>query len=229
MKYNEKQRAITLRKTGQSIKEIARNLGVSKSSVSDWVRKIILTKKQQKMLALRGHSAVVVEKRRTTRLSNELIKRESFISLAEKDINKISNNELKIIGAMLYWAEGRKRGHRMVSFSNSDPSMIKVIMRFFREVCNVPESKFRGHIHLHSHLNVNSAIKYWSMITKIPPQQFYKTYCVPSISSKGKMDSLPNGTLDIHVCNVELFLKIMGWIRGITKKILKQDEDSNII
>ena len=220
MKYNEKQEAIILRKKGQSIKEIAKNLGVSKSSVSDWVRKVVLTKKQKEVLALRGYSFVVVERRRTTRLSNELVKREAIISLAEKDINMISNNELKIIGTMLYWAEGRKRGQRTVSFSNSDPSMIKIIMRFFREICLVPDNKFRGHIHIHSHLNVNSALKYWSTTTRIPFKQFYKTYCVPSISSKGKMDSLPNGTLDIEVCNTELFLKIMGWIRGIINKLI---------
>jgi len=221
MKHIEKQKVIALRKKGQSIKEIARNLRVAKSSVSDWVRDIVLTKKQREMLALRGHSAVVVEKRRTTRLSNELAKRQVVISKAEKEIGFISNNELKIIGTMLYWAEGRKRGQRTVSFSNSDPSMARVIMRYFREICLVPESKFRGHIHIHSHLNVSDAVKYWSNVTGIPQKQFYKTYCVPSISSKGKMDSLPNGTLDISVCDTKLFLVIMGWIKGITERIIK--------
>lgn len=222
MKYSEKQKAIVLRKRGQSIKEIARNLKVSKSSVSIWVRKIVLTKKQQEILVNRSHSAMVIEKRRATRLSNELVKRQFVISKAEKEIGIISNNELKIIGTMLYWAEGRKRGQRTVSFSNSDPSMARVIMRYFREICCVSEDKFRGHIHIHSHFNVSSAVKYWSNVIGIPQRQFYKTYCVPSISSKGKMNSLPNGTLDISVCDTKLFLVIMGWIKGITKKIIEK-------
>ena len=219
MKYNEKQKAIALRKNGNSIKEISKKLNVSKSSVSVWVRDIFLSNHQKENLLIRGNSTVVVEKRRATRLSNELNKRNFIIDEAKKDVSIPSVYDLKIIGAMLYWAEGRKRGTRMVSFSNSDPEMIKVIMRFFREVCDVTEKKFRGHIHIHSHLSVEKALKFWSEVTGIPRQQFYKTYCVPSISSKGKADSLPNGTLDIHVCDVKLFLKIMGWIKGVIGKL----------
>ncbi|MFA5934386.1 MAG: hypothetical protein WC827_00660 [Candidatus Paceibacterota bacterium] len=221
MKKNKKKEAINLRKKGQSVKEIANNLKVSKSSVSVWVRSIDLTSKQQKILSHRSSSSIVTEKRRGTRLSNELIKRNIVIDEAKKDIDNLSIYDLKIIGSMLYWAEGRKRGMRIASFSNSDPLMIKVIMRFFREVCDVPESKFRGHIHIHSHLCVKDSLKYWSEITKIPLKQFYKTYCVPSISSKGKSDSLPNGTLDIHICSSALYLRIMGWIKGTTERLIK--------
>ena len=220
MRFKEKQKAIALRNLGQSIKKIAKTLDVAKSSVSVWVRNVKLTKKQKSILSLSGHSSIVNEKRRLTRLSNELAKRNIVISKAEKDINNLSNYELKIIGTMLYWAEGRKRGTRVVSFSNSDPNMIKIIMRFFREVCLVPENKFRGHIHIHSHLVVNRALKHWSKITHIPYKQFYKTYCIPSISSKGKMDSLPNGTLDVYIGDSNLFLKIMGWINGTINKLI---------
>ena len=219
MRYKEKQKAIELRKSGQSIKEIAKVLNVAKSSVSLWVRNVNLTNKQKRILSLRGHSGIVNEKRRKTRLFNELAKRNVVVSKAEKDINNLSNYELKIIGTMLYWAEGRKRGTRVVSFSNSDPNMIKIIMRFFREVCFVPENKFRGHIHIHSHLAVKKALKHWSLVTQIPLKQFYRTYCIPSISSRGKMDSLPNGTVDIYIGDSNLFLKIMGWINGTINKL----------
>jgi hypothetical protein len=220
MKKDKKIEAIYLRGLGQSIKEIARTLKVSKSSVSLWVREVNLTKKQKDILLHRGQSGIVSEKRRTTRLFNELNKRNLIINNSKKDIDVIPDYGLKIIGAMLYWAEGRKRGARMVGFSNSDPDMVKIMMRFFREICQVPETKFRAHIHIHSHLCVNDSLKYWSSITKIPTKQFYKTYCVPSISSKGKADSLPNGTLDISVCDVGQFLKIMGWIKGVTEKLI---------
>jgi transposase len=42
MKLIEKRNAIALRERGQSIKEIAKNLGVSKASVSMWVRDVEL-------------------------------------------------------------------------------------------------------------------------------------------------------------------------------------------
>jgi predicted transcriptional regulator len=220
MNNNLKQKAIKLRKLGQSVKEISKKLNVSKSSVSVWVRNIKLTDKQRERLSDRNLNLSVIKRRRDTRLFNELTKRNVIINKAKKDISDLSVSDLKIIGTMLYWAEGRKRGVRIASFSNSDPLMIKVIMRFFREVCSVPESKFRGHIHTHSPSNIKKSLEYWSNITNIPIKQFYKTYCIPSVSSKNKSNSLPNGTLDIHICSSELYLRIMGWINGVSERLI---------
>ena len=96
-------------------------------------------------------------------------------------------------------------------------------MCFFRKVCKVREEKFRAHIHTHSHLNINKALKYWSGITNLPLTQFYKTYAKPSIASKNKKDSLPYGTVDIIICDTNLFLKIAGWTNKIKKIILRED------
>jgi len=220
MKAIEKQQAILLRKSGESIKQIAKQLYVSKASVSVWVRNIELTQLQRSKLTARGFSVDAIEKRRINRMSRVRKEKEEIVNMAGKDIVKISIDNLKIIGSMLYWAEGRKRGKQTVGFSNSDPLMVKIMMRFFREVCNVLESRFRGHIHIHSHLNVEIAEKYWSDISLIPRKQFYKTYSKPSISSKGKMDSLPYGTFDIYVGDTKLFLTIMGWIKKISQLLL---------
>jgi hypothetical protein len=89
------------------------------------------------------------------------------------------------------------------------------MMRFFKEVCKVPDEKFRGHVHTFSHLNAETAEKYWSEISGIPINQFYKTYSKPSIASLHKKDNLPYGTFQIYVCKTEIFLRIMGWIAGL--------------
>lgn len=49
-KVKERNKAIALRKQGQSIKDIARLLGVSKGSVSLWCQDILLTAKQKEVL-----------------------------------------------------------------------------------------------------------------------------------------------------------------------------------
>ncbi|MCX6717148.1 MAG: helix-turn-helix domain containing protein [Candidatus Taylorbacteria bacterium] len=215
MKYKEKIKAIELRKQGKSIKEIAKILLVTKSSVSLWVRNIVLTKEMLEHLKENQYSFKVIENRRQARLINENDKRESFMIQAGKDIHSISYEKLKIVGAILYWAEGGKT-KRYIRFSNSDPNIILVMMKFLRIVCKVKEEKFRFAIHTHSHLNANNAEKYWSKIVKISLSQFYKTYSKPSIASKFKKDSLPFGTLDITVCDVNVFLRVMGWIRKIS-------------
>ncbi len=211
MKEVEKKLSIEYRKSGDSIKEIARKLKVSKASVSVWVRNVALTSQQKEKLFKKGHDQKSIDRRRATRIANEENKRQVIIDRAKKDIKKVSRDQLRVIGAMLYWAEGSKTRRSIVEFSNGDPIMIRVMMRFFREVCGVPEKKFRGYIHIHPHLNSKVSEKYWSQISQIPLSQFYKTYQQPNKSSQNKKESLPYGTFGIYVCNTELFLRIRGW------------------
>lgn len=220
MKKLEKLKARELRKEGWSINDIKDKLNVAKSSVSLWVRDIELTKKQKQELSRKGLKKEIIEKRRKTVLENANRRRNAIIDRAKKDIGYISKKDLFLIGVILYWAEGGKTGNNVARISNGDPDVIKIAMRFFREICKVPEEKFRGYIHIHPHLNVERAEKYWSDVSRIPRKQFYRTYCKPNKSSKNKRDSLPFGTFDIYVCNAELFLKIKGWIKGISKKAL---------
>ena len=214
MKRIERDKAIQLRLKGYSLNEIRSKLKVSKSSVSLWVRNVELTEAQKERLRQKGFYREAVEKRRASRLANEKAKRDLVINTARKSIDKISKKQLWLIGVMLYWAEGGKT-QKTVRFSNSDPEMIKIMMVFFRKVCRVPEAKFRGHIHIHPHLDHNGAEKYWSFVSGIPHSQLYKTYRIPSKSSQNKKDSLPYGTFDVYVLSTELFYKIMGWARGI--------------
>ena len=215
MKVIEKQKAIALRKEGRSIKEIAREIGVSKASVSVWVRDIVLSKRQLNSIKANGFSSEVIEKRRHKRLENEQEKRDVIATLAQKNIKKISRYDLRLIGLCLYWGEGGKTHKGAARISNSDPAIIKIMMRYFREICLVEEKKFRAHIHIHSHLDTEKAEKYWAGISGIPREQFFKTYAKPSIASKNKKDSLPYGTFDIYVCNTKLFLQIIAQIEKI--------------
>lgn len=214
MKIDERRRARVLRQQGYSINEISAVLGVAKSSVSIWVRDIQLAPDQFTKLSARPYTLEAVEKRRTSRLRNEDNKRTSQINIAERSIRKISKKELLLIGTMLYWAEGGKT-QRMVRFSNGDPRMIKIMMEYFRRVCDVPENKFRGYIHIHPHLDYIAAEKYWSDVTSIPLTQFFKTYRKPNISSLGKKNTLPYGVMDIYVMDTAVFYKITGWAQGV--------------
>jgi hypothetical protein len=214
MKHVEQERARKLRAQGYSIIQISTALKVAKSSVSVWVRNVELTEIQKSVLREKGHYDDVVERRRQSRLNNERQKREFVIQSAQKSIKTVSEKELKLIGAMLYWAEGGKT-QRMVRFSNGDPEMIKLMMVFFIRICKVPQNKFRGYIHIHPHLDHKKAERYWSTISGIDLNQFYKTYRKPNKGSQNKKDSLPYGVFDIYILDTHLFLTIQGWVRGI--------------
>lgn len=218
MKKDKKIKARLLRQSGFSISEIKDKLSVSKSSVSIWVRDVKLDQNQLNKISEKMSGRIVVEKRRTTRLARELVKRQIIIDLAKKQINKITLRELWLIGVMLYWAEGGKTQRSLVRFSNGDPEMIKIMMKFFRKICKVPEDKFRCYLHIHPHLDHILAEKYWSKITKVNLKQFFKTYHKMNVASKNKKDNLPMGTLDVYICDTQLFLKIKGWAQGIFAK-----------
>ena len=105
----------------------------------------------------------------------------------------------------------------MARIANADPEVIRFMMRFFREIFSVPENKFRGHVHTFSHANKLQAERYWSEVSGIPRNQFYKTYTKPSKAGAGKRDSLPYGTFQIYVCDTTIFLTIQGWIERLAE------------
>lgn len=220
MKTKERILARTLRQKGFSINEIVKRVGASKASISVWVRDIILSPSMLRTLAKQSYSTSAIEKRRVSRITNERAKKEFIKETHSRNIGEISKNELLLIGTALYWAEGAKRTKGVAGISNGDPMLIKVAMRFFREICKVPEDKFRGYIHIHSHLNHKKAEEYWSRVSNIPLTQFYKTYRNPKDTRGNGKDTMPYGTFDVVICDTQLLLKITGWIQGLTNRLV---------
>ena len=123
---------------------------------------------------------------------------------------------------MLYWAEGTKRGYESINFSNSDENMIQLMMEWFRNICGVPENKFRIQLHVHS-LHDKNIIKYWSKITRIPEKQFHKLI-IKKTSLRQRKNILYQGTCCIRINDRKLFRKIMGWKTGVLREFGLRDE-----
>ncbi len=219
MKVKERKRARQLRFQGWPIRKIAKFVKCSKSSVSNWVRDIPLTPEQIERLKSnqdKGRAKAAAHPNSSKQVWQRI--RNDIIESAAKEIpSDCSLKTLKIIGSVLYWAEGYKKGRNMVNFSNSDSIMIRLMMRFFREVCKVPNSKFRGCVHIHPHLEGKRAMLFWSRQTGIPLNQFHKLQTPVSRASKNKRDTLPLGTFRIIISDTRLQSKIKGWIKGIGK------------
>ncbi|MBI5144622.1 MAG: helix-turn-helix domain-containing protein [Candidatus Omnitrophica bacterium] len=219
MKAKERKEARRLRAIGRSIREIAEQINCAKSSVSEWVRDIPLTEKQIERLELKQDRARAKAANHPNSPKNVWANiRNTITASAYKEIpSHCPLYTLKILGSALYWAEGYKQSINMVNFSNSDPAMILLMMRFFRNACKVPEDKFRALVHIHPHLNSRKAEMFWSDISGIPLKQFHKTQFGISKASKNKRDTLPLGTFRIVICDTRLKAKIDGWIKGMQK------------
>jgi len=95
--------------------------------------------------------------------------------------------------------------------------MVKLFLRFLREVCEVPEETISADIRIYEHQNEAHLLDFWSKTTDISYSRFKKFYYGVSISSQRKkaFNTLPYGTIQIRVNNTPLFHKIMGWIEGL--------------
>jgi predicted transcriptional regulator len=214
MKTKEQLKAAEMRSRGQSMGDIAVALGVAKSSVSYWVRDVRLTAKQKKKLNKNGHSVGAIEKRRVARITNTQLSRDAIKEKAHAEVADLSQNVLWCVGVALYWGEGGKT-QQTTRLSNSDPAVIKTMMRFFRECCDVSEEKFRAHVHTFSQSNVEKSLEYWVSISGIPRGQFYKSYVKKSSASKDKRNTLPYGTVQVYVHDTPFFFRLMGWLEKV--------------
>ncbi len=208
-----------LRRLGWSVGSIAKQLKCSKSSVSRWIRDIPLTAAQIDRLESnqeRGRATAAAHPNSPKAVWAKI--RDGILGDAAQEIlDGPSLYMLKVVGASLYWAEGYKSGRNMVNFSNSDPSMVRLMMEFFRRVCKVPSQKFRGVVHIHPHLDKENAEQFWSKNSGIPLDQFHSVQLAVSRASKQKRDTLPLGTFRIVISDTRLQSRIKGWIRGIER------------
>lgn len=215
-KLEEKELAIKLRKQGLSYKQILKKVKVSKSTLSLWCRDISLTVEQSEQLLKRKFEGsekgrILGAKKNQERRIKETT--EQFI-LGEKEIGKLTKRERFLIGIALYAGEGSKK---RIGFANSDPKIIKFMMKWFKEFCEVPPEKFRGAIWIHDNLNAIEAKDFWSNTTGIPENQFYKTYIAKNkkTSKKIRKNIHQFGVFSISLSNTKTHRKILGWLSGI--------------
>jgi hypothetical protein len=175
-KYAEQARARELRAQAWTLNEIAAELGVSKSSVSIWVRDVDFTPRPRN----RGHPAGPHHPMR--------LKKEAEIARCKHDaevwLGAITQRELTMFALGLYAGEGSKSGHE-VSMANTNAVYLKVFVTWLRRTFDIDESRVRAVLYLHAGLDLDAASRYWSEVLDIPLRQFSKPYrAVPDPSMR---------------------------------------------
>lgn len=224
-KSRERLLARELRRKGESIREIAKQVPVARSTISLWCRDIVLTKEQLDALVVRdrlgGARGRVVAAELAKKRKNERVAFNENVGFER--IGKISNRELFLIGIALYWAEGSKgvRSERFV-FVNSDPKMIVIMIRWLRECMQVSDEDIVcrvgiNEVHQDRILEVEH---HWSDITGIPLSQFKKPSFKKVVNKKIYENFYEHyGTLDLLVKRcTKLFYEMLGSIDGLSDK-----------
>lgn len=213
--------AITLRRKGKSYNEILKKLGVAKGTLSGWLRgqkysDAVTLQNIKSSRAIWAASIISYNKKR----AKEAVERQVRIQeQAKNEIKQITHDQLRDIGTSLYWAEGYKRSRWNITFCNTEEGMIRLIMRYFLEVCEIPLFRIRGQVQVHASETVDQAKRYWSSVSGIPLAQFRNSlYQIPRSSKRRVVRKLEFGTFRIIINDVVTVSRIHGWIEGIKKQ-----------
>jgi len=172
-KFIEREKALVLRKKGMSYSHIKKEIGVSKSTLSVWLKDMPLS--EDRLRELRDNSQIRIEKYRETRKKQREEKLKRIYEIQKKKIGSLSKRDLYIAGLFLYWGEGTKTMNSLVSVANTDPAMIRVYICWLK-LLGYEKSKLRFKLHLYCDMDVDEETKYWMKQLDVKKHQFTKPY-----------------------------------------------------
>jgi hypothetical protein len=215
VKTEERHLARRLRaEQGLAVKEIARIVGVSVSSVSLWVRDVPLTAEQEAALAARN--PVRNGQRRGT-ISNSRRCRDVREAAQEDGRRRARTGDPGFIaGCMLYWAEGSK-ARNVAQLANADPDLLRTFVTFLRKCYEVTDERVALSVNcfLASGLSLDEIQGWWLDRLDLPASCLRKAIVnrPSSASTFRKGHVLPYGTARISVHSTFIVQSIYGAIQ----------------
>ncbi len=210
--------ATKLRDEGYSYSFISQKTGVSKSTLSNWFRDRPFVP-----------NAETLERTKAGQLKYGMVKKQSrkreierLLASGYYEVGKLSKRDLWMVGMGLWLGEGSKTVEQ-IRLANSDPEVIKLWLRWLREVCNLNDENITVRMHLYKDSNHEVCASYWQTVTQLSACSFRKTQ-VDRRTSKmaNKKGKLPYGTLHVSVVaarhperGVRLYRRMKGWLSAI--------------
>lgn len=218
-----------MRLQGQSYNEINKIIKVPKSTLSGWLKDVSLSLEHKLRLHKKlGFNFIKRNKEQTIHAQKRA---KDGREEGKKEIKDLSDEDLCIIGAALYWAEGYKRlkirdgreiTAHIVGLTNSDPEIVFAFILFLKRILQIPTEKIFVEMRLFKHNDPEEAIEYWMKASGLPRSQFKKPMYPISSASKGirPKNRLPYGTVQVIVSDTKLFHRVIGLIDGMKEKLV---------
>ena len=210
--------AIEMRKRGFSYSEIENRMHIPRSTLSYWLKNIKLTPEQTKKLNDKRTEVAKANALKKVSRTSKMI--EEIKNSSSQDVKEISKKELWLMGVVLYWKNGNKSDLKKgVHFSSSDPDMIKLFLKWLREVGGVEDKEIRFDIFIKwsktsKKNSSDEIIDYWAKVTGFSKEHFSNIY----FQKASKKRESGNGFLRIKVAQSSMLARqIAGWIEGLKK------------
>lgn len=204
----DKEKAIQLRLEGKSYGQIKSELGISKSTLSEWLKNMPLS--EERMRELCGHNEQRIEHyRETCRKRKEKILKDVY-DIEKKVILPLSKRDLFIAGLFLYWGEGGKTKNAELVLSNTNPAMLKFFIYWAENSLDFPRSAMKIKLHLYKDMDINKEIEFWMKQLAVKREQFIKPYIKDSNkSSLTYKGGFGHGTCNIAIARAILSRKVL--------------------
>lgn len=217
-----KDQAIRLRRQGYSYSLINAQLGVSKSTMSYWFKNIPFT--PNKIVSDRIENSAM-----RAGLARHLTRLEEIKALqieGERELGTLSQRDLWLLGIGVYIGEGAK-STESIRISNSDPAVIRLAIRWLREICDMSDDNFSVRIHLYPDCNEQNALLYWQKVTGLSADNFRKSIIDQRTNKRSdSQGKLKYGTAHVSIVSrgditkgVKLFRKLNGWMSGALRQV----------
>ena len=185
-----------LRRTGHTLGEIVNKVQLPKTTVWHHIKDVSISAKYIKIFAKKQAGSIIRASREWDRARSEA---RSFIP------RHLNNNIAAILASALYWGEGAKRDFNL---ANSGPEFIKLFMNCMQKL-GISPKQFALHVRIYGDLDSKKAIRYWTMITKIPQSNIVKI----EVLKGRKYGKLPYGMCRIRLYKGAYQLKLLTAIK----------------
>ena len=214
----EKYLAIKLRKQNKSYDEINKILGIPKGTLAGWLKndpsskkaKLFLNSKSNKRVADRIKKFVEENRKRHKN------RRKNIQDDAIKQFKILRKDYLFVAGTMLYWAEGDNKLGNPFRLTNTDPRMISLYIKYLIKILDISKKDIRPAIILYPDLSEEECVRFWSKVTGIVSEQFYKTQF---IKGKHPTKRLSYGICMVNCNNRPTKQKVLTWIDLLSKTL----------
>jgi hypothetical protein len=192
-------KARRMRAENRTLRDIADTLGVSKSSVSLWVRDIPVEIRR----------GVPVNRRTSSLQVTKLAEIEECNRRGGERLGALSDEAFLAAGAALYAGEGSKSEGKVL-FANTSAEMVAFFCAWLRGFFVIDEARMRVRVYLHDGLDLDAAEEHWSLVTGIPRAQFRAPYrAVADSSIRSTRHEFGCGY--VYYCCSRTHREVMGW------------------
>lgn len=219
-RFEDRRKAIELRLAGQTYSSIRTQLNVNKSTLSDWLKNIQLSREQLEKISSDTIARRVETYINTTRIRRKKIS-ETFYQGQKKKLLPLSKRDFLIAGLFLYLGEGAKSDRSRIQITNSDPAIIRFSIFWINKILGIPKDRLKVQLHLYKDMNIENEIKFWLNETDLNREQVIKPYIKKTSSLKINHPSFGHGTCSVYCHNAKLKDEFMAGIRVVMDSAMR--------